>query len=156
MHPRKRLPNVISVLGQRLRRWPSIETTSGQRVVFSGTSLQVDWFIIGCFSCDSHTTQNQFSFSRSPRGKCRFLYNMYMYKQHNNFRPLIHKDTTSANNTLLVLARTVNYLDTLYILIGFKICWNFALINLFSRRLMLSFIFSLKNLMMKSTPTLQR
>ena len=33
---RETLPNVVLMLGQRLRRWPNIKTTLGQRLVFFG------------------------------------------------------------------------------------------------------------------------
>ena len=32
-------PNVDSMLGQRQRRWPNIETTLGERLVFAGYDL---------------------------------------------------------------------------------------------------------------------
>ena len=36
----KRWPNVVLIPGHRLRRWPSIETTFGQRLVFAGMFTQ--------------------------------------------------------------------------------------------------------------------
>ena len=32
----KRCPNAVLMLGQRLRRWPNIKTTLGQRIMFDG------------------------------------------------------------------------------------------------------------------------